>query len=227
MGFFPAMASTHGSLLFLGTYTPAGGASRGVYTVRLDPATGALGEPVLAAETPNPTFLAWHPDGRTLYALGESGTVNGKPGGALTAFRFDAASATLAKLNTEPTGGIGLAHVGVDATGRTAAVISYHGGQVAAFRSAPTVRSTPARRSSPTPGRWGQTPSGRTNPTRIRSPFRPTTASSTSATSASTASFTTASTRPPRRSRPPAKPRRNPAPAHATASSRPTANSCT
>jgi len=120
-------------LIFLGTYTPAGGASRGIYAVRLDPATGALGEPVLAAETAGPTFLAWHPDGRTLYALGESGTVGGKPGGALVAFRYDAAAGSLTHLGTEPTGGIGLAHVGVDATGRTAAVISYHGGQVASF----------------------------------------------------------------------------------------------
>jgi len=127
------MAPTTGHLIFLGTYTPAGGASRGVYAVRLDSATGALGEPVLAAETANPTFLAWHPDGRTLYALGENGTVNGKPGGALVAFRFDASTGGLTRLNTEPTGGIGLAHVGVDATGRAAAAVSYHGGQVASF----------------------------------------------------------------------------------------------
>lgn len=120
-------------LLFLGTYTPAGGESRGIYTVHLDLATGALSKPVLVAETPNPTFLAWHPDGRTLYALSESGTVNGKPGGALTAFRHDPATGSLTLLNTEATGGIGLAHVGVDATGRTATVISYHGGHVAAF----------------------------------------------------------------------------------------------
>ena len=127
------MSLTTGLLIFLGTYTPAGGESRGIYTVRLDPATGALTEPVLVAETPNPTFLAWHPDGRTLYALSESGTINGKPGGALTSFRYDAAAASLAPLNTEPTGGIGLAHVGVDATGRVAVAVSYHGGQVASF----------------------------------------------------------------------------------------------
>lgn len=127
------MSPTPGPALLLGTYTPAGGASRGIYAVRLDPATGALSEPVLVAEAPNPTFLAWHPDGRTLYALGESGTVNGKPGGALTSFRHDPAAGTLTRLNTEPTGGIGLAHVGVDATGRAAVVISYHGSQTAAF----------------------------------------------------------------------------------------------
>ncbi|MDQ5980678.1 MAG: 6-phosphogluconolactonase [Verrucomicrobiota bacterium] len=127
------MALTTGLLIFLGTYTPANGESRGIYAVRLDSATGTLSEPVLVAETPNPTFLAWHPDGRTLYALSESDSVNGRPGGALTAFRYDPAAGTLTKLNTESTGGIGLTHVGIDATGRTAAVISYSGGYVASF----------------------------------------------------------------------------------------------
>ncbi|HEX2861726.1 MAG TPA: lactonase family protein [Lacunisphaera sp.] len=120
-------------LIFLGTYTPAGGESRGIYTVRLDPATGALTGPVLVAETPNPTFLAWNPDGRTLYALSEARSADGKTGGAVTAFRYDAADGSLSHLNTEPTGGGPLAHVGVDATGRAAAVISYHAGQVASF----------------------------------------------------------------------------------------------
>lgn len=127
------MPPATGFLIFLGTYTPAGGASRGIYAVRLDPATGELSDPVLAAATPNPTFLAWHPDGRTLYALGESGTINGKPGGALAAFRYEPATETLTALATEPTGSVSLAHVGIDATGRTAAVISYHGSQVASF----------------------------------------------------------------------------------------------
>lgn len=122
-----------GLLTFFGTYTPTGGQSRGIYSVRLNPTTGSLSDASLVAETANPTFLAWHPDGRTLYALSESGTVGGKAGGALTAFRYEAVTGTLAKLNVEPTGDVGLAHVGVDATGRAAAVISYHGGYVTSF----------------------------------------------------------------------------------------------
>lgn len=127
------MSLTTGLLIFLGTYTPAGGESRGIYSVRLDPATGVLSDPVLVAETPNPTFLAWNPDGRTLYALSTSGTINGKPGGALTAYRFNGPTGSLTSLNTEPAGDIGLAYVGVDASGRTAAVVSYQGGSVSAF----------------------------------------------------------------------------------------------
>ncbi|HWA24812.1 MAG TPA: beta-propeller fold lactonase family protein, partial [Lacunisphaera sp.] len=131
------MSTPRGLLIFLGTYTPAGGASRGIYSLRLDPATGVPSAPSLAAETANPTFLAWHPAGHTLYALGENGTLQGRAAGALVAFHYDAASGSLTRLGTEPTGGISLAHVGVDTTGRTAAVISYHGSQVASFPIAP------------------------------------------------------------------------------------------
>jgi 6-phosphogluconolactonase len=127
------MALPTGPLIFFGTYTPAGGASRGIYAARLDAATGTLGEPVLVAETPNPTFLAWHPRLPVLYALGEQGSVDGKAGGALAAFRLDAATGNLGRLNVEPTGGLGLAHLGADGTGRMAAAISYHGGYVATF----------------------------------------------------------------------------------------------
>jgi 6-phosphogluconolactonase len=43
----------------LGTYT--GEHSRGIYVSRFDPQTGALGQPELAAEHTNPSFLAVHP----------------------------------------------------------------------------------------------------------------------------------------------------------------------
>ena len=119
--------------VYFGTYTPAGGASRGIYSAQLDLATGALTAPAFAAAASNPTFLALRPDGRTLYALTESGTVGGKPGGALAAFRVEPASGGLSPLNVEATGGGPLAHVNVDPSGRMAAVISYHAGQVAAF----------------------------------------------------------------------------------------------
>ena len=59
--------SAASQLMFIGTYTKEG--SQGIYAVRLDPATGALGTPALAAATPNPTFLAWHPSQPVLYAL--------------------------------------------------------------------------------------------------------------------------------------------------------------
>ena len=62
--------------VYVGTYTD--GTSRGIYRFTFDPATGATTEPVLAAETKNPSFLALHPNGRFLYAVGRSRASRGR-----------------------------------------------------------------------------------------------------------------------------------------------------
>ena len=73
--------------VYVGTYTD--GTSRGIYRFTFDPATGATTEPVLAAETKNPTFLALHPNGRFLYAVGEVSSFEGAKTGAVSAFAID------------------------------------------------------------------------------------------------------------------------------------------
>src|SRR5258708_27031291 len=93
----PAASQT----IFLGTSTPKDGASRGIYAVQLDSATGALSEPVLAAEAANPGFLVLHPNVRVLYALGEI-IPDGKPGGAVSAYALDPPSGRLTLLNQHP-----------------------------------------------------------------------------------------------------------------------------
>lgn len=125
-------------LIFVGTYTPKDGASRGIYAVRLDPVTGAFGEPIVAAETPNPTFLAAHPNGRVLYALSESATA-----AAAASFAIDAASGTLALLNKEASGGGGFCYIGLDMTSRVLVGISYGSGQVGSFPLDPEGRIGP------------------------------------------------------------------------------------
>ena len=120
-------------LIFVGTYTPKDGASRGIYAVRLDPATGALSEPVVAAETPNPTFLALHPNGRVLYTLGEGPAPDGQTTGGVAAFSYDAVSGKLTPLNTRGTGGGSTTHLVVDFTGRMLVTVSYSASDVASF----------------------------------------------------------------------------------------------
>lgn len=119
-------------LIFVGTYTPKDGASRGIYTVRLDPQTGALSPAELAAETPNPTFLAWRPDGKILYALGPGDDPSGKVSGGAVAFAFDAATTRLT-----PFGGRGAGdpttHLAITADGRMLLTVAYGGGTVASF----------------------------------------------------------------------------------------------
>jgi 6-phosphogluconolactonase len=126
--------SAASQLLFIGTYTPKDGASKGIYAVRLDSATGVLSEPAVATETPNPTFLAWRPDHRVLYALGEGPGPDGQTGGGVAAFAFDAASGRLARLNSRGTGGGGnTTMLATDATGRMLVTVSYGAGYVASF----------------------------------------------------------------------------------------------
>src|SRR4051812_21129154 len=57
-------------MVYVGTYTD-GKRSEGIYRMVLDLATGKLTEPKLAGKTRNPSFLAIHPTGKFLYAVGE------------------------------------------------------------------------------------------------------------------------------------------------------------
>jgi 6-phosphogluconolactonase len=129
----PLLAPTAAALtIFVGTYTPKDGASRGIYAIELDAATGAFGAPTLAAETPNPTFLAWHPSHRALYALGVGPDAAGQTTGGAVAFSYDAATKKITPLNARGAGA-SMAHLAVDVTGRLLATASYHGGFLATF----------------------------------------------------------------------------------------------
>jgi 6-phosphogluconolactonase len=120
-----------GTLVFIGTYTGSTSTSKGIYAARLDPSTGALSAPALAAETRNPSFVAASPDGRFLYAVNEVDSVNGTPGGSITAYAIDKAAGTLTLLNSQSTKGGGPCHVSV--AGKLAFVANYGGGSVAAY----------------------------------------------------------------------------------------------
>jgi 6-phosphogluconolactonase len=62
-----AAAAAGGTLMvYVGTYTGGTSASKGIYRLRLDLATGALTEAGPPAESVNPSFLALHPGGRYL-----------------------------------------------------------------------------------------------------------------------------------------------------------------
>jgi 6-phosphogluconolactonase len=126
--------------VFVGTYTD--GKSKGIYRMVLDPASGKLSEPVLAAEVSNPSFLAVHPTGKYLYTVNE-GPGPGK-GGGVTAFALDPKTGELTKLNQESTVGDGPCHLVVDATGKNVLVANYGGGSVAVLPIGPDGKLGPA-----------------------------------------------------------------------------------
>jgi 6-phosphogluconolactonase len=115
--------------VYFGTYT--GGDSRGIYVAEFDPKTGKLGEPRLAAEAVNPSFLAIHPNRKFLYAVGEIDDFQGGKTGGVSAFAIDPKTGGLKLLNQKASQGKGPCHVNVDATGRDVLVANYGSGSVA------------------------------------------------------------------------------------------------
>ncbi len=143
--------------VYVGTYTD--GTSRGIYRFDFDPATGATTEPVLAVETKNPSFLALHPSGRFLYAVGEISSFEGQKTGAVSAFAVDPKTGDLTLLNQQSSEGGGPCHLVVDKTGRSVLVANYGGGTVAVLPIGEDGRLKPASAvrvhegSGPTKGR--------------------------------------------------------------------------
>jgi 6-phosphogluconolactonase len=111
--------------VYVGTYTN-NAKSKGIYHVRLDLATGALGRPELAGEVANPSFLAIHPTCKFVYAVSEAG---GKDA-TVNAFAVAPETGKLTFLNRQPTRGNGPCYVSVDKEGRAALAADYGSGSV-------------------------------------------------------------------------------------------------
>ena len=113
---------------YIGTYT--NGKSEGIYVSTLNRDTGELAEPTLAGETDNPSFLAIHPSGNYLYAVGEISSFDGQRSGAVTAWKINQETGQLEFLGEDPSGGEGPCHLNVDNSGRTLLITNYGGGSV-------------------------------------------------------------------------------------------------
>jgi 6-phosphogluconolactonase len=127
-----AQLSSEGYLVYFGTYTSS--ASKGIYAYRFQPATGTLTSLGLVAETPHPSFLAVHPNGRFLYAANEH-DVNDAPGkpNTISAFAIDLKTGHLRFLNKVSSRGEVPCHLSIDQTGKTLFVANYGSGSVAAL----------------------------------------------------------------------------------------------
>ena len=123
-------AASGGRLVWIGTYT--GPQSQGIYAFRFDDETGTLSPLGLAAETPSPSFLALHPNGKVLYAVNETHDGPGNSG-MVTAFAIDPATGRLTKINEQPSRGADPCHLAVDATGQYLVVANYTGGNFVVF----------------------------------------------------------------------------------------------
>lgn len=114
--------------LWIGTGGPREG-SEGIYRTELEPTSGHLSPPSLAAPVNSPGFLALSPNGRHLYATARLGD----QGGGVAAFRVSEDTQSLAPINRQAIGDGGAAHLAVDHTGTLLFTAQYGGGSVAVF----------------------------------------------------------------------------------------------
>ncbi len=116
--------------------------SEGIYTATLDPSTGALSGPKLAAQATNANWITWHPRGQVLYAVNDGRSDGGRRVGEVVAFTA-AADGTLTELNRQATGLGTPCHLGVHPSGRLLVAADYGGGAVFVFPLDPDGRLEP------------------------------------------------------------------------------------
>jgi 6-phosphogluconolactonase len=129
----PDTAKSH-YLMLVGTYT-AKTESKGIYAFDYAASTGKLTAKGVAAETPNPSWIVVHPNGKFAYAANESGKES-----MVSAFAVDAKNAKLTLLNQLPALGEDPCYLSFDKTGKFLLVANYSSGNVVVFPLLPDGR---------------------------------------------------------------------------------------
>ncbi|MGV9651208.1 lactonase family protein [Streptomyces sp. NPDC003554] len=110
--------------LYVGTYTSVEGGGKGIGLATYDPGTGGITGTGTLNGVADPSYLAVHPDGHTLYA------VNEREAGAVTAVGLPDHRI----LGSRGTGGAGPCHLSVHPSGRWLLSANYGSGSVAVHR---------------------------------------------------------------------------------------------
>ena len=132
LGFFllATRASAADVDIWIGTTTPAGGPSRGIYHLTLDEETGKLSDSRLAAEADEPGFLVLAEDGGALYSAAD---VDGESSVVAYSVGRREHPPRLRPLGAQPTGDGGACHVALDRTERVLLSAQYGGGSIASY----------------------------------------------------------------------------------------------
>ncbi|MDX3746901.1 lactonase family protein [Streptomyces sp. AK08-02] len=142
--------------LLLGTYTSVEGGGTGIGLATYDPVSGRVTGAGSRTGVADPSYLATHPDGRTVYA------VNERQDGGVTAIRRDGEGGGHEVLGTRGTGGAAPCHLSVHPSGRWLLSANYGSGSVAVHpidaSGALGERTDLVTHSSPAPGPGQQGP---------------------------------------------------------------------
>src|SRR4051812_40534480 len=99
------------NLVYVGTYTRSG-QSEGISVFRHDPASGTL-TPLHTIAQADPSFLAFSPDRRFLFAVSEL-NLDEKNGSEVFSYAVDQGTGNLIALGHQPTGGGQACHLTTD-----------------------------------------------------------------------------------------------------------------
>jgi 6-phosphogluconolactonase len=117
-------------IIYVGSSSVRG--SKGIYVLELDQQKGTLKELQTVTEGNGPGFLAFSPNKDFLYSIYGKGTLN-DGNGAVMAFKIDAFTGLLSKVNEQSVGGKGPAHISIDPKGRFAYTANYGDASVTVF----------------------------------------------------------------------------------------------
>jgi 6-phosphogluconolactonase len=127
-------------LVYVGTYTEKirfgtgqifSGKGEGIHIYTVDPATARWRPYASTRGVKNPSYLAFHPGGRFLYAVNELKEFEGRATGTVSAFTVDRKNGELRFINLVPTHGTDPCHLGVAGTGKYVLVANFSSGSIA------------------------------------------------------------------------------------------------
>lgn len=123
-------------IVFVGTYTEklghVNGKAAGIYTCRLDMATGELTVVDSMNGIRNPSFLTVSPDKKYLYAVAENGGKPEEPFGSVVAYKITEGG-KLTKINEVSSYGAAPCHIATDITGKRVYVSNYSTGNLVSY----------------------------------------------------------------------------------------------
>lgn len=114
-----------------------------IYLYHLSPATGELLPLGAMKGGAQPTYLTMDAAHRHLYAVSETQTYLGAPGGGVSALAIDPRTAMLTMLNQQPSTGASPCYISLDRTGKNVLVANYVGGNVAVLPVRPDGQLAP------------------------------------------------------------------------------------